>query len=75
MLTVAFDAAPLITACKFRAEAKLAVDHLAPVGRILVPPSVEEEVAVVGAAYADGVAAAERIARGEMEVCAVQRRQ
>ena len=68
MLTIVCDAAPLITACKFVVEGTLIIDHLLSVCRLVIAPSVEEEVAVLGAGYPDGVVAGERIARGELQV-------
>jgi len=70
-----FDAGPLITACKFEADAQLAIDHFLSVCRVVIVPSVEEEVAVLGAAYADGRAAAERIVANRIDVVAVASRQ
>ena len=46
---VVFDAAPLITACKFEVQGVLVIDHLLPKCRIVIAPSVEEEVAILGA--------------------------
>jgi predicted nucleic acid-binding protein len=74
VLTLVFDAAPLITACKFEAQGKLVIDHLLWGCRIVIAPSVEEEVAVLGAGYPDGVVAGERIARGEIQVVSVEER-
>ncbi len=74
MLTVVFDAGPLITACKFKSQGKLVVDHLLSGCRIVIAPSVEEEVAVLGAGYPDGMAAGERIVRGEIQVVLVTER-
>ena len=74
MLTIVFDAAPLITACKFEAQGKLVIDHVLAGCRIAIAPSVEEEVAVLGAGYPDGVVAGERIARGEIQVVPVGER-
>ena len=74
MLTVVFDAGPLITACKFESQEKLVIDHLLPACCIVIAPSVEEEVAVLGAAYPDGVAAGERIAQGVIKVVPVTAR-
>lgn len=74
MLAVIFDSAPLITACKFEARGKLIIDHVLEGCRIVIAPRVEEEVAVLGASYADGVAAGERIARGEIQVVPVTER-
>jgi predicted nucleic acid-binding protein len=74
MLTVVFDAGPLITACKFKTQGKLVVDHLLDECRIIIPPAVEEEVAVLGARYPDGMAAGERIAKGEIQVVSVTKR-
>lgn len=71
MLTLVFDAAPLITACKFEAQGKLVIDHVLAGCRIVIAPSVEEEVAVLGAGYLDGVVAGERIARGGIHVVPV----
>jgi predicted nucleic acid-binding protein len=71
VLTVVFDAGPLITACKFEVFGKLVIDHLLAECRVIIAPSVEEEVAVLGAAYPDGVAAGERIARSEVQVVPV----
>lgn len=74
MLTVIFDAGPLITACKFESQGKLVIDHLLPECRIMISSSVEEEVAVLGASYPDGVAAGERIAQGVIQVETVMTR-
>jgi len=68
MLTVILDAGVLITACKFEVWGKLVIDHLLQGCRVIIVPSVEEEVAVLGASYPDGVAAGERIAREDIEV-------
>ena len=68
MLTVVFDAGPLITACKFETQGKPVIDYLLSGCHILIAPSVEEEVAVLGAGYPDGVVAGERIAGGSIEV-------
>jgi hypothetical protein len=64
VLTVVFDAAPLITACKFTVQSVLVIDHLLPACRIVIAPRVEEEVAILGASCPDGVVVGERIARG-----------
>lgn len=74
MLTAVFDAGPLITACKFEAQGKLVIDHVLPGCHIVIAPSVEEEVAVLGAGYPDGVVAGERIARGDIQVVPVAER-
>ena len=75
MLTVVFDAAPLITACKFEVQGMLVIDHLLPECCIVIAPSVEEEVAILlGASSPDGVVAGERIARGGIQVMAVAER-
>jgi len=74
VLTVVFDAAPLITACKFEVQGVLVIDHLLPECCVVVAPSVEEEVAILGASYPDGVVAGERIARGGIQVIAVAER-
>ena len=71
MLTVVFDAGPLITACKFESRGKLVVDHLLSGCHIVIAPSVEEEVAVLGASYPDGVVAGARIAQEVMSVVPV----
>lgn len=71
MLTVVFDAAPLITACKFAAHGTLVIDHLLAGCRIIITPSIEEEVAVLGASYPDGEVAGERIAQGRIQVVPV----
>jgi predicted nucleic acid-binding protein len=71
VLTVIFDAAPLITACKFEVRGVLVIDHLLPECCIVIAPRVEEEVAILGASYPDGVVAGERIARGAIQVMAV----
>lgn len=71
MLTVVFDAGPLITACKFETLGKLLIDHLLTGCCIIIAPKVEEEVAVLGASYPNGVAAGERIARGTLQVMPV----
>lgn len=74
MLTVVFDAGPLITACKFEAQGKLVIDHMRSGCRIVIAPGVEEEVAVLGAGYPDGVVAGERIAQGGIQVVSVAER-
>lgn len=74
MLTVVLDAGPLITACKFEVYGKLVIDYLLLGCRIIIASSVEEEVAVLGADYPDGIAAGERIARGDIQVVPVVRR-
>jgi hypothetical protein len=74
VLTVVFDAAPLITACKFEVQGVLVIDYLLPECCIVIAPSVEEEVAILGASYPDGVVAGERIARGSIQVVAVAER-
>lgn len=74
VLAVVFDAAPLITACKFEAHGRLVIDHVLSGCRIVITPSVEEEVAVLGAAYPDGAVAGERIARGEIQVVPIAER-
>jgi hypothetical protein len=51
VLTVVFDAAPLITACKFEIQGKPVIDHLLSGYHIVIAPGVEEEVAVLGASY------------------------
>jgi predicted nucleic acid-binding protein len=71
VLTVIFDAAPLITACKFEVRGVLVIDHMLPECCIVIAPRVEEEVAILGASYPDGVVAGERIARGAIQVMAV----
>jgi predicted nucleic acid-binding protein len=71
VLTVVFDASPLITACKFETQGKLVIDHLLSGCHIVIAPSVEEEVAVPGAGYPDGVIAGERIAQGGIPVMPV----
>lgn len=68
VLTVVFDAAPLITACKFESQGKLVVDCLLAGCTIVITPSVEEEVAVVGSSYPDGVAAGQRIVQSLIQV-------
>ena len=75
VLTVVLDAGPLIAACKFETQGRLVVDHLLLSGcRIVIAPSVEEEVAVLGAGYPDGVVAGERIAQGDIQVMPVANR-
>lgn len=74
MLTVVFDAGPLITACKFETLGKLVIDHLLLGCHIAIAPSVEEEVAVLGASYPNGVVAGERIAQGGIQVVPVAER-
>jgi len=74
VLTLVFDAGPLITACKFETPGKLVIDHLLSGCRIAIAPSVEEEVAILGASYPDGVVAGERIARGAIQVVPVAER-
>jgi hypothetical protein len=74
VLTVVFDAAPLITACKFEVQGVLMIDHLLSACRIMIAPRVEEEVAILGASYPDGVVAGERMARGGIQVMAVAER-
>ncbi len=68
MLTVVFDAGPLITACRFEVEGQRIVDYIAQRCYILITPSVEEEVAIRGAGYIDGMAAGERIVQGDIQV-------
>jgi hypothetical protein len=67
-LKVVFDASPLITACKFQAAGRPVIDHLIEGCQIVIPPRVEEEVAILGAAYPDGVLAGHRIAGGSIQV-------
>jgi hypothetical protein len=74
VLTVVFDAAPLITACKFAADGTLVIDLLLSGCRIMIASRVEEEVAVLGAGYPDGVVAGERIARGQLQVIPITAR-
>lgn len=50
------------------------LDHLLTGCEILIPPTVEEEVAVLGARYPDGVAAGERVANGKIQVVSVSAR-
>lgn len=71
MLIVVFDAGPLITACKFEVHGKLVIDHLLSCCSVLIPHSVEEEVAVLGARYPDGAIAGERIARSDIRVLSI----
>jgi len=68
VLTVVFDAGHLITVCKFESQGKLVVDHPLSGCCIVITPGVEEEVAVLGAGYPDGVVAGERIAQGVIQV-------
>ena len=68
MLSVVLDAGPLITACKLETLGKLVIDHLLAGCRVVIAPEVEEEVAVLGAGYPNGVAAGERVARGSIQV-------
>ena len=68
MLTVVFDAGSLITACKFEVEGRRVIDHLLPGVQVIISSKVKEEVAVSGARYPDGMAAGERIARGDIQV-------
>jgi predicted nucleic acid-binding protein len=74
LLTGIFDAGPLITACKFESQGKLAIDHLLSGCCIVIAPRVEEEVAVLGADYPDGVVAGERIAQGTIQVVPIMAR-
>ncbi len=74
MLIVIFDASPLITACTFEAQRTLVIDHLRSGCRIVIAPIVEEEVAVLGAGYPDGVVAGERITQGSIQVVPVVER-
>lgn len=74
MLITVFDASSLITACRFETQGKLMVDHLLSGCRIVIAPSVEEEVAIRGAGYPDGVVAGERIAQGVIRVVPVATR-
>ena len=50
------------------------IDHLLSGCRIAIAPCVEEEVAVLGAAYPDGVVAGERVARGGIQVAPLTER-
>lgn len=63
-----FDASPVITACKFEIEGKLVVDYLLEGCGVAIAPSVEEEVAILGASYPDGAVAGQRIATGSIQV-------
>jgi hypothetical protein len=74
VLTVVFDAALLITACRIEVQGVLAIDHLLPACWIVIAPRVEEEVAILGASYPDGVVAGEPNARGGIRVVAVAER-
>lgn len=74
MLTVVFDAGPLITACKIEVQGKPVVDYLLSGSCIVVAPSVEQEVAVLGARYPDGVVAGERVAEGLIRVVPIASR-
>ena len=74
MLTVVFDASSLITACKFESRGKLLIDYLLSGCRIMIVPRVEEEVAVLGASYPNGVVAGERIAQGTIQVAPITAR-
>jgi hypothetical protein len=74
VLTVVFRAAPRITACKFEAQGVLGIDHLRPACWIVIAPRVEEEVAILGASYPDGVVAGEPNARGGIRVVVVAAR-
>src|SRR5437870_6177265 len=74
VLTIVLDAAPLITACKFEVQGQLVIDYVLLGCRIVIAPSVEEEVAVLGAGYPDGVVAGERIAQGRIQVVPVGER-
>ena len=67
-MNVVFDASPLITACKFKAAGKRVIDHLLAGCRISISPAVEEEVAILGARYPDGVVAGQHIADGRIRV-------
>ncbi len=71
MISAVFDAAPLITACKFQVEGQLIVDYLLSGCHIHIASKVEAEVAIMGSSYADGLAVAKRIARGEIQVVPV----
>ena len=73
-MKVVFDSGPLITACKFEVEQKLVIDYLLTYCSILIASSVEEEVAVLGSNYSDGVAAGERIEGGKIKVVNVSHR-
>lgn len=73
-MIVIFDAGPLITACKFMVQGNLVVDYLSPKCQIIIPSAVEEEVAILGASYPDGIAAGERIAKGQIQVMPVTER-
>ncbi|MBC8417536.1 MAG: hypothetical protein H8E10_02955 [Desulfobacterales bacterium] len=70
-IQVVFDAGPLITACKFKSEGKLVIDHLLLGCFISIAQSVCDEVAVVGARYPDGEAAGQRIADGFIRIVPV----
>ncbi len=71
-MKVVFDAGPLITACKFEVAGSPVVDHLAAFCEIMIAPRVEEEVAILGARYVDGLIAGERIAKGVIQVVSVK---
>lgn len=74
LVNVVFDASPLITTCKFEAAGKLVIDHLLTGCEVLISPAVEDEVAILGARYPDGVVAGERIADGRIPVVHVKTR-
>jgi len=74
VLIVVLDAGSLTTACKFEAHGRLVIDRLLSGCHVAITSSVEEEVAVLGASDPDGVAAGERIARGDIQVVAVIKR-
>jgi predicted nucleic acid-binding protein len=52
----------------------LVIDRVLLRCRVVIAPSVEEEVAVLGAGYPDGVVAGERIAQGRIRVVPVGER-
>lgn len=75
IVNVIFDAGPLITACKFKVQGKPIIDYLSDKCRIMIAESVEEEVAILGARYADGIVAGKRIVKGEIQVSPLNRYQ
>lgn len=74
MITAIFEAGPLITACKFKVKKKFIIAHLLSACQIMITPPVEREVAILGARYPDGLAAGERIARGDIQVTPAEER-
>ena len=70
MRRLIFDARPLITACKFRVQGQLVLDHLLATSQIIIPPSVQNEVVISSHQFADAQEAEQRISVEAIDVIA-----